>query len=138
DLEEAHQKKRKRRDIPRTPFGSPPPQPPPPPPPAGASVLQSTTSAPQSMGWTTFDTRYESAGICGTQELSLIDSLIQDDSIPDEQVHLSDDKDSRSDHLPKADSRKDWWKPLPKEKRPATPKLTWTIPSSNVLDVKNN
>nr|GEV40371.1 uncharacterized mitochondrial protein AtMg00810-like [Tanacetum cinerariifolium] len=37
DLEEARQKKRKRRDVPRTPFGSPPPQPPPPPPLAGAS-----------------------------------------------------------------------------------------------------
>nr|GEV83982.1 hypothetical protein [Tanacetum cinerariifolium] len=37
DLEEARQKKRKRRDIPRTPFGSPPPQPLPLPPPAGAS-----------------------------------------------------------------------------------------------------
>nr|GEW68843.1 retrovirus-related Pol polyprotein from transposon TNT 1-94 [Tanacetum cinerariifolium] len=39
DLEEARQKKRKRRDVPRTPFRSPPPQPPPPPlpPPAGAS-----------------------------------------------------------------------------------------------------
>nr|GFA32891.1 hypothetical protein [Tanacetum cinerariifolium] len=37
DLEEACQKKRKRRDVPRTPFGSPPPQPLPPPPLAGAS-----------------------------------------------------------------------------------------------------
>nr|GEU32171.1 hypothetical protein [Tanacetum cinerariifolium] len=37
DLEEAHQKKRKRRDLPRTPSGSPPLQPPPLPPPAGAS-----------------------------------------------------------------------------------------------------
>nr|GEW10695.1 hypothetical protein [Tanacetum cinerariifolium] len=37
DLEEAYQKKRKRRDVPRTPSESPPPQPPPPPPLAGAS-----------------------------------------------------------------------------------------------------
>nr|GEV17551.1 hypothetical protein [Tanacetum cinerariifolium] len=36
DLDEARNKKRKRRDVPRTPSGSPPPQPPPPPPPAGA------------------------------------------------------------------------------------------------------
>nr|GEZ01202.1 hypothetical protein [Tanacetum cinerariifolium] len=66
---------KKRRDVPRTSFGSPPPHPPPPPPPAGAS------GAP--------------------------DSLIQDDSILDEQVHLSDDEDSKNDHLPKAYSRKD-------------------------------
>ncbi|GJV12610.1 hypothetical protein Tco_1354151 [Tanacetum coccineum] len=37
DLDEARKKKRKKRDLPRTPSGSPLPQPPPPPPPAGAS-----------------------------------------------------------------------------------------------------
>nr|GFA14276.1 hypothetical protein [Tanacetum cinerariifolium] len=37
DLEEGRQKKRKRRDVPRTPSGLPPPHPPPPPPLAGAS-----------------------------------------------------------------------------------------------------
>nr|GEY16447.1 hypothetical protein [Tanacetum cinerariifolium] len=115
DLEEACQKKRKRRDLPRTPSGSPPSQPPPPPPPAG------TSGSP--------------ADVSGTQELSPTDSLIQDDSILDEQVHFSDDEDSENDHLPKADSRKDWWKPLPKEERPATPEPAWTIPSSNVSDV---
>ncbi|GKF00755.1 hypothetical protein Tco_0027678, partial [Tanacetum coccineum] len=50
------------------------------------------------------------------------------------QVHLSDDEDNGSDHLPKADMRKDWWKPLPEEEIPATPEPTWTIPSSNVSD----
>nr|GFA36804.1 hypothetical protein [Tanacetum cinerariifolium] len=65
-------------------------------------------SAPQSLAWTTSDTRYESTGVFGTQELSHMDSLIQDDSIPDEQVYLSDDEDSENDHLPKAYSRKDY------------------------------
>nr|GEW97972.1 copia protein [Tanacetum cinerariifolium] len=116
DLEEARQKKR--RDVPRTPSGSPPPQPPPPPPPTGAS------GAP--------------AGLSGSQELSPTDSLIPDDSIPDEQVHLSDDEDSENDHLPKADLRKGWWKPLSTEERPTTSEPTWTIPSSNVSDVENN
>nr|GEV75116.1 hypothetical protein [Tanacetum cinerariifolium] len=86
DLEEAHQKKRKRRDLPRTPYGSALPQPPPPPPPTGASGAS----------------------------------------------------DFRNDHLPKVDSRKDWWKPLPKEERPVTVEPYWTIPSSNVSDVENN
>nr|GEU91214.1 hypothetical protein [Tanacetum cinerariifolium] len=90
------------------------------------------------MAWTTFDTRYESAGISGTQELSFTDSLTQDYSIPDEQVHLSNDEDSVNDRLPKADSKKDWWKPLPEEERPATPEPAWTIPSSTVSDVENN
>nr|GEY02233.1 hypothetical protein [Tanacetum cinerariifolium] len=84
DLEEAFQKKRKRRDVPRTPSGSPPPQPSLPPPPAGASGAL----------------------------------------------------DSGNDHLLKADSRKDGWKPLPEEERLVTLKPAWTIPSSTVSDVE--
>ncbi|GJS02758.1 retrovirus-related pol polyprotein from transposon TNT 1-94 [Tanacetum coccineum] len=125
--------------------------PPPPPPPStgtsgsaqqqGSNALSSSKTAAlasQSMAWTTSDTRYESAGVSGAQELSPTDSLMHEDSIPDEQVHLSDDEDSGNDHLPKADSRKDWWKPLPEEERPATPEPAWIIPSSNVSDVENN
>ncbi|GJY63413.1 hypothetical protein Tco_0464873 [Tanacetum coccineum] len=92
----------------------------------------------QSMAWTTSDTRYKSAGFTATSETSPTDYLMNDDSIPDEQVHLSDDEDTRNDHLPKANMRNDWWKPLPKEERPATPEPAWTIPSSNVSDVENN
>nr|GEZ17760.1 hypothetical protein [Tanacetum cinerariifolium] len=93
DLEEAHQKKRKRRDVPRTPSGSPPPQLPHPPPPAGTSgapgnkALSSSKSAasvPQSMAWTKSDTRYEYADLYGTQALSPTDSLIPHDSVLDE------------------------------------------------------
>ncbi|GKE30778.1 hypothetical protein Tco_1446162, partial [Tanacetum coccineum] len=77
------------------------------------------------MAWTTSDTRFESTDFMAAQELSPTDSLMQDDSIPDEQVHLSDDEDFGNDHLPKADSRQDWWKPLPEEERPATPEPAW-------------
>ncbi|GJR60701.1 hypothetical protein Tco_1502863 [Tanacetum coccineum] len=117
--------------------------PPPPPPSTGTSgsaqqqgnkALSSSKTAAstsQSMSWITFDTRYESAGVFRTHELSPNDSLMQDDSIPEEHVHLSNDEDSETDHQSKVDSRKDWWKPLPEKERPATPKPTWTIPSSN-------
>nr|GEV80870.1 hypothetical protein [Tanacetum cinerariifolium] len=153
DMDEARQKKRKRRDVPRTPSGSPPPQPPPLPPLADASGAPGTSgasgssqlpppppslstgtsgsaqqqgseapsssksgaSASYSMAWTTSDSRYESAGI-----------------------HLSDDEDLRNDHLPKVDSRKDWWKPLPEEERQVTREPTWTTLSSNVSDAENN
>ncbi|GJT98662.1 hypothetical protein Tco_1094180 [Tanacetum coccineum] len=106
---------------------------PPPPPPAGASGApvtsrassssKTTTSAQQSKAWTTFDTKYESTGIAGAQELSPSDDLMYDDSAPNEQVHVFDDQDSRDDHTPAAaaDLRKDWWKPLPEEERPANP-----------------
>ncbi|GKE79357.1 hypothetical protein Tco_1545477 [Tanacetum coccineum] len=90
------------------------------------------------MAWTTSNTRYESAGFIATQETSPTDYLMNDDSIPDEQVHFSNDEDTENDHLPKPDLRKNWWKPLPKEETPATPEPAWTIPSSNVPDVENN
>ncbi|GJU09050.1 hypothetical protein Tco_1125480 [Tanacetum coccineum] len=96
------------------------------------SSSKTTASAQQSMAWTISDTRYESTGIAGVQELSPSDDLMHDDSAPDEQVQVSDDQDSGNDHTPAAaDSRKDWWKPLPEEERPATPEPAWTIPSSH-------
>ncbi|GKF41775.1 hypothetical protein Tco_0125117, partial [Tanacetum coccineum] len=108
----------------------------------GCKVLSSsktTTLAQQSMAWTTSDTRYESTGITGAQELSPSGDLMHDDSAPDEQVQVSDNQDSEDDHTPAAaDSRKDWWKPLPKEERPATLEPAWTILPSNVSDVENN
>ncbi|GJS99493.1 hypothetical protein Tco_0820663 [Tanacetum coccineum] len=145
-LDEARKKKRKRRKSPRTPPRSPHSHPPPP---AGAygapqqgnkasSSSKTAASTHQSMAWTTSDTRYESTGFTAIQETSPSDDLMHDDSIPDEHVHLSDDEDSGNDHLPKDNVRKDWWKPLPEEERPATPEPAWTIPSSNVSDVKNN
>ncbi|GJY34558.1 hypothetical protein Tco_0419027 [Tanacetum coccineum] len=133
DLEEARLKKRKKHAAPRTPFGSPSLQPPPPPPLAGGSGAPGTSGSSQqqggqalssskfadttqqSMAWTTTDTQYESIGITGAQELSLTDSLMQDDSFPDEQLKL-----------------------LLAEDRPATPEPTWIIPSFNASDVENN
>ncbi|GJY00872.1 hypothetical protein Tco_0359024 [Tanacetum coccineum] len=84
EQEEARKKRRKRCDVPRTPPGSPPSQPPPLPPPAGASGTPA--SAQQSMAWTTFDSRYESAGISRAQELSPTESPIHNDPIPNEQA----------------------------------------------------
>ncbi|GKA77202.1 hypothetical protein Tco_0783663 [Tanacetum coccineum] len=85
------------------------------------SSSKTVASTLQSMAWMTSDTQYESADIPGAQELSPTDYLMQDDSIPEEQVLLSDDEDSENDHQPKADLRKDLWKPLPEEERPVTP-----------------
>ncbi|GJT43745.1 hypothetical protein Tco_0952460 [Tanacetum coccineum] len=157
DQDEARKKKRKKRATLRHPSRSPPSPPPPPPPRAGASgapgisgtsgssqlpppppspstsasgsAQQASSEAPssskpvvsthQSMAWTTSDTRFESTNFTTAQELSPTDSLM-------------------NDHLPKADSRQDWWKLLHEEKRPATPEPAWTIPSSNVSDIENN
>ncbi|GKE60804.1 hypothetical protein Tco_1511171, partial [Tanacetum coccineum] len=79
------------------------------------SSSKPTAFTHRSMAWTTSDTRFESTGFMAAQELSPTDSLMQDNSIPDEQ-----------------------WKPLPEEERLVTPEPAWTIPSSNVLDIENN
>ncbi|GJY62491.1 hypothetical protein Tco_0463148 [Tanacetum coccineum] len=119
-------KKRKKHASPRTLSGSPPSQPPPPPPPAGASDALGTS------------------GALGPSYLppppppSSTDYLMNEDSIPEEQVQLFDDEDTGNDHLPNADMRKGWWKPLLEEERPATPELAWTIPSFNISNVENN
>ncbi|GKF58433.1 hypothetical protein Tco_0171970, partial [Tanacetum coccineum] len=41
------------------------------------------------------------------------------------------------DHIPMANLRQSWWKPLT-EDRPATPEPAWFIPSSDLTVPKNN
>ncbi|GJS07393.1 hypothetical protein Tco_0364189 [Tanacetum coccineum] len=141
--EEARKKRLKRRDVPRSPPGSPPSQPPPPPPPAGASGAPGTSGAsgssqlpPPSPPLPTGASG--SAPQQGNQDSSPTESLMHDDSTPDEQVQSSNNEDTENDQIPEADTRKDRWKPLPEEERPATPELAWTILPSNVSDVENN
>ncbi|GJT26673.1 hypothetical protein Tco_0906948 [Tanacetum coccineum] len=136
DQEEARKMKRKRHESPRTPPGSPPSQPPPLPPLVGTSGAPGTSGASRSSQMP-LPPPPPSAGTSGSAQQQG-DDLMHDDSIPDEQVHLSNDEDSGNNHLPKENVRTDWWKPLPEEERPATPEPTWIIPSSNVSDVKNN
>ncbi|GKC23736.1 hypothetical protein Tco_1025886 [Tanacetum coccineum] len=141
DLDEARKKKRKIRESPRTPPGSPYSQPPLPPPPTGTSGAPGTSGASGSYQLPPHPPP-PSTGTSGSAQqqgkTSPLDDLMQDDSILVKQVHLSDDDDSGNDHPPKYNLRKDWWKPLPEEDRPATPEPAWTISSSNVSDVENN
>ncbi|GKA55051.1 hypothetical protein Tco_0754000 [Tanacetum coccineum] len=102
DLDEARIKKRKKRASPRTPSGSPPTQPPLPPPLAGMLGALNTLGA---LGYSQFPPPPPPL----STESSPIDSLMNDDSIPDEQVQFSDDEDTGNDHLPNADMRKDWY-----------------------------
>nr|GEU53101.1 retrovirus-related Pol polyprotein from transposon TNT 1-94 [Tanacetum cinerariifolium] len=147
DIEEACQKKRKRRDVPRTPSGSPPPQPPPPPPRVGSSGAPGTSRAlgssqlplpppPPATGTSRSNQQQgskalSSSNLYETQELSPMDSLILDDSIHDEHVHLSDDEDFENDHLPTGDSRKDV-----ENNWATTLALTYVTPAENSLLTK--
>ncbi|GJZ70392.1 hypothetical protein Tco_0633942 [Tanacetum coccineum] len=151
--EEARKKRRKRRDEPRSPPGYPPSQPPPPPL-AGASGALGTSKAsgssqlpppppPPSTG-TSGSTSQQGRKVPSSSKTTAsaqqaIDDLMHDDSTPDEQVQVSNDQYSGDDHTPAAAaSRKDWWKPLPEEERPATLEPAWTILPSNVSDIENN
>nr|GEX25272.1 hypothetical protein [Tanacetum cinerariifolium] len=140
DLDEARKKKRKKRDLPRTPSGYSPPQPPPSPPPAGVSGAPSTSRASRSSYLPPPFPPLSTDTNRGNQQEGneAPNYLMNDDSILDKQLHLSDDEDIENDHLAKIDMRKYWWKPLLEEERSATPKRAWTIPSSNVSDVENN
>ncbi|GKD46344.1 hypothetical protein Tco_1270989 [Tanacetum coccineum] len=115
---------------------SPPSQPPTPPPPAGASGALCTSEASGSSQFPSPPPPPSNGTSGSTQQQG--NYLMNDDSIPEEHVQLSNDEDTGNDHLPNADMRKGWWKPLSEEERPATPEPAWTIPSSNVSNIKNN
>ncbi|GKD54985.1 hypothetical protein Tco_1288372, partial [Tanacetum coccineum] len=117
-------KKKKRRDSPKTPPGSPPHQPPPPPPLAAAST--------EYTAWTTTGTRIKPYVLSIPKEL-----YMDDDMTHEEQVQSSGDEDIGHDHIPTVNLRQNWWKPLTKD-RPATLKLAWSIPSSDMPVPVNN
>nr|GEV33800.1 retrovirus-related Pol polyprotein from transposon TNT 1-94 [Tanacetum cinerariifolium] len=89
DLAEARRKKKKRHDSPKTPLGSPPHQPPPPPPPAAALA--------EYTAWTTTDTRIRPSVSSIPEDLHM-----DNDTVPDEQVHSFDDEDIGNAHIPKS------------------------------------
>nr|GEY85802.1 hypothetical protein [Tanacetum cinerariifolium] len=138
DLAGARKKKKKRRDSPKMPLGSPPHQPLPPSPPAGQSH---GSSVPNSLkivasakykAWATTDIR-----LMPSVSSNLKDLKMDDDMTPEAQVHSSNDEDIENAHIPKVNLRKDWWKPL-EEDIPATPEPAWSIPSSDLPVPKNN
>nr|GEV12913.1 hypothetical protein [Tanacetum cinerariifolium] len=135
DLAEAHKKKKKRRDSPKTPLGFPPP----PPPPAGPSgtsgspgasgssqvpptppPLPSTNQEGQSRGFTTLSSSKTAASAeykaWTTTDIRLRlsvsstpeDQRMDDDMAPDAQAQSSDDEDIGNAHIPKVNLRQDW------------------------------
>nr|GEX41317.1 E-beta-farnesene synthase [Tanacetum cinerariifolium] len=131
DLAEAHKKKKKRRDSPKTPHGSPPHQPLPPSPPAAPSSSKTAASA-EYKAWIMTDIRIRLSVSSTSKDLHM-----DDDMAPDAQAYSSDDEDIGNAHIPTVNLRQDWWKPL-EEDRPATPEPTWSIPSYDVPVPKNN
>nr|GEZ14128.1 hypothetical protein [Tanacetum cinerariifolium] len=92
-----------------------------------------TAASAEYTAWPTSDIRFKSSLSSIPEDLHM-----DDDSDLDEQVHSYDDEDIRNDHILKVNLMQDWWKPLFKEDRPATPEPAWSIPSSDLPIPMNN
>ncbi|GJQ98316.1 hypothetical protein Tco_0009455 [Tanacetum coccineum] len=164
DLAEVRKKKKKRQGSPKTPSGSPPhpppppadpsgtsgasgafgssQSPPPPPPPSNTQGGQSTGTEAPSSSKTTASAKYTAWTMTDTTIKPSISPIPEelhmgDDSSADEQAYSSSGEDVGRDHIPMVNLRQSWWKPIT-EDRPATPKPSWSIPSSNLTIPMNN
>ncbi|GKB36377.1 hypothetical protein Tco_0881319 [Tanacetum coccineum] len=61
------------------------------------------------------------------------DVFIHDESDFAAQDMVSNDEYIGSRHIPRVNLNQDWFKPLSEDERPATPKPSWSIPSSSLL-----
>nr|GEU88704.1 retrovirus-related Pol polyprotein from transposon TNT 1-94 [Tanacetum cinerariifolium] len=143
DMAKARKKKKKSRDSPKMPHGSPPHQPPPhppagpskasgspkasgssqvppppPPPPSTNQEGQSKGSATPSSSKTAASAEYQSWTTTNTRlrpsvSLTPADLQMDDDMAPDAQAQSSDDEDIRNAHIPKVNLRHNISKPLP-------------------------
>ncbi|GJT55385.1 hypothetical protein Tco_0990439 [Tanacetum coccineum] len=123
DLAEAHKKRQKISDSPRTPSGSPPPPPPPLPPSLGSSSSPGAYRA------------------SGSSQLPLpppssSSKLLGQSHTPE--TNLQDPLDDNLGTVLKNLSHKYWWKTRDDDERPATPEPAWVIPTSYIPDAVNN
>nr|GEU73828.1 hypothetical protein [Tanacetum cinerariifolium] len=160
DLAEARKKRKKGRESPKTPHGSPSHQPPPPPPPAslsrtlgalrafGSQVTPppppptstnqdspskgSATPSPSKTAATTKHQAWTTPDVTLKPLISLTPADLDMDKAmgPDEQAQLSDEEDIESAHIIMVNLRQGWWKPF-EEERPTTSEPAWSIRSSD-------
>nr|GEX48421.1 hypothetical protein [Tanacetum cinerariifolium] len=90
-----------------------------------------------SLTWTTTDTRDTPSSSSKQQQTSPSGGPTEDVPIPDE-VHNSDTEDTENAHLPKITTTADWFRPIPKEERPATPEPEWSIPPNDFPEADNS
>ncbi|GJW56996.1 hypothetical protein Tco_0103727 [Tanacetum coccineum] len=167
DKAEERTKKKSKHDSPKTSPGSPPLPPPPPPPSGASGASSTTrasdsaqdpppsppsstanrgdksqSSAAPGSSKTTASTEY-TAWITTTSRLKPAVSSVPEDVLMHEESDFeaqdmgSDDEDNGSRHIPKVSLNQEWFKPLSKKERHATPEPAWSIPSSS-LPVPNN
>ncbi|GJV98212.1 hypothetical protein Tco_1553464 [Tanacetum coccineum] len=130
DKVEERKKMKSKQDSPKTP-----PEPPPPPPSSndqssGSAVAGSSKTAATTAytAWTMTTSRFEPSA-----SFILEDVFMHEESDFEAQDMVFDDEDIGSRHVPRVNLNQDWFKPLSKDERPATPEPAWSIPSSSLL-----
>ncbi|GJS27763.1 hypothetical protein Tco_0488383 [Tanacetum coccineum] len=92
-----------------------------------------------STGWQITDTR--DAVIDSSMHISEPESghseHSSDDVSKQDEGHVSDLEDTDNAHIPKVTAAT-WFKPIPKDERPATPEPEWTIPPNDFPKPENN
>nr|GEU38054.1 copia protein [Tanacetum cinerariifolium] len=66
-----------------------------------------------------------------------VEQPVKDIIMPDT-ANISDSEDTDSTYLLEIKHMPEWLKPIPDDERPATPEAAWVIPSTHILDAKNN
>ncbi|GKC58050.1 hypothetical protein Tco_1085648 [Tanacetum coccineum] len=103
---------------------------------SGASG-SSQPPAPQSYVWKTTDTREAPSSSSKQQSGPHAKQPVEDIPMPDTAI-ISDSEDTDSAHLPKIKQRPEWFKPIPEEDKPKTPKPNWSVPPKDLPKPENN
>nr|GEX96958.1 histone deacetylase 14 [Tanacetum cinerariifolium]GEX97765.1 histone deacetylase 14 [Tanacetum cinerariifolium] len=93
----------------------------------------SQSQAPQSSAWKKSNTQDTPPSFYKQQFDPHAEKPVEDIPMPDT-TNISDSEDTDSAHLLKIKQRPEWLKPIPDDKRPATPEHAWVIPTSHILD----
>ncbi|GKD76192.1 hypothetical protein Tco_1334474 [Tanacetum coccineum] len=90
----------------------------------GSSKIAATTAY---TAWTMTTSRFEPSASSIPEDV-----FMHEESNFESQDMVSDDEDICSRHVPRVNLNQDWFKPLFKDERPATPEPAWSIPSSSL------
>ncbi|GKB87448.1 hypothetical protein Tco_0959720 [Tanacetum coccineum] len=93
-------------------------------------------SAGSNQGKSTKRRRHDS-GTSGSEPESGHSEHSSDDVSKQDEGHVSDLEDTDNAYIPKVTAAT-WFKPIPKDERPATPEPEWTIPPNDFPEPENN
>ncbi|GKG16035.1 hypothetical protein Tco_0358358, partial [Tanacetum coccineum] len=71
-------------------------------------------------------------------EKVIMDELPTEDIPISDEGHVSNPEDTNNAHMPKISDTTAWFRPIPEEKRPASPEPKWVIPLNDLHKANNN